>query len=90
VATPPTLVAVKVTGKVCGATEVVPVKVAVPLPRSANVIPAGNAPASVSAGVGEPLEATVKENAWPATAVAEVALVICGGRDTVSVTESTR
>ncbi len=39
------------------------------------MIPAGNVPDRVNAGVGEPTEPTVNVNGTPDTAVAEVGLV---------------
>jgi hypothetical protein len=57
----------------------VPASVAVPLPLSVKVTPAGSAPVSVRAGVGEPVVVTVNE---PAVLVVKVVLepeVIAGG-----------
>jgi hypothetical protein len=56
----------------------VPDKVALPLPRSTSVTPAGKAPDSVTAGVGDPVAFTVKEKAVPTWAVLEAAGVIAG------------
>ena len=60
-----------------------PDSVAVPLQRSVNVMPVGSAPTKVSAGVGEPVVVTVKENGEPETGVADALLVNCGTVETV-------
>ena len=79
------LFAVMVIGKV-PPTVGVPASVAVPLPLSWNVTPAGSAPVSVSAGVGKPPEVvTVNVPAWPTVKVVWSALVITGEDDTVRV-----
>jgi len=83
--TPTAFVAVNVTGNAWGASEVVPDSVAVPLPRSVNVMPVGSAPPRVIAGVGEPVVVTVKANGEPDTGVADVLLVNSGTVDTVKV-----
>lgn len=54
----------------------VPDRVAVPLVLAVNVMPEGSVPACVRVGVGEPVVVTVKLNAFPEVAVAELALVI--------------
>jgi hypothetical protein len=54
----------------------VPANVAVPLPLSVKVIPDGNAPVSLIAGVGDPLVLTVKLKADPSVAVAVAAEVM--------------
>ena len=63
----------------------VPAIVAVPLPLSVNVIPAGSAPVSVSAGAGAPVVATVKLNGAPTIEDADAALVIAGATFSVRV-----
>jgi hypothetical protein len=63
----------------------VPAIVAVPLPLSVNVIPAGRVPDSVSAGLGAPVVLTVKLNGAPTIDVAEFALVMAGAVFSVSV-----
>ena len=59
--------------------------VAVPLPLSVKVSPAGSAPDSVSAGAGSPVVVTVKLNGVPTIEVAEAALVIAGASFSVRV-----
>ena len=59
--------------------------VAVPLPLSVKVIPAGRAPVSVSAGVGAPVVVTVKLNGAPTIEVADAALVMAGATFSVRV-----
>jgi hypothetical protein len=56
----------------------VPAKVAVPLPLSVKVTPAGSAPDSDSAGVGTPVAVTVKLAAAPTGKLADAALVNAG------------
>ena len=56
----------------------VPLNVAVPLPLSTNVTPAGNTPASFNAALGLPVVVTVKVPAMPTANVAFAALVIVG------------
>jgi hypothetical protein len=64
----------------------VPLSVAVPLPWSMNVTPAGNTPASViGATVGNPVVVTVNVPALPTAKVVVLALVIAGAWPTVSV-----
>src|SRR5437899_1881137 len=76
---PLALVAVIVTGKLPPVPDwAVPAIVAVPLPWSVKVIPAGRAPDSVSAGVGAPVVVTVKLNGAPTIEVADEALVMIG------------
>ena len=58
---------------------------AVPLPLSVRVMPAGSAPDSVIAGVGAPVVSTVKLKAVPTMEVADAALVMAGGTFSVSV-----
>src|SRR6266702_117579 len=60
---------------------VVPAKVAVASPLSTNVTPEGNAPDSLNAGVGEPVDVTAKVPAEPDVNVVLLALVITGGVD---------
>ena len=59
-------------------TVAVPAMVAVPLPLSVKVIPAGRAPVSVRAGAGSPVVVTVKLKGAPTMEVAEAALVMVG------------
>ncbi len=63
----------------------VPARVAVPSPLSTNVTPVGNAPVSLSAGVGNPVVVTVNVPAVPVVNVVVSALVIAGAWSTVSV-----
>ena len=49
-----------------------PDSVAVPLVFAVNVMPDGSVPAWVNVGVGVPVAVTVKLNALPAVAVAEL------------------
>jgi len=56
----------------------VPLSVAVPFPLFTNVTPLGNAPVSVSDGVGDPVVVTVKLPAVPTVNVVVLALVITG------------
>ena len=64
--------------------------VAVPLPLSVKVSPAGSAPDSVIAGVGSPVVVTVKLNAAPTIEVAEAALVMVGATFSVRVMRGAR
>lgn len=57
----------------------VPEMVAVPLPLSVKVRPAGRAPESEMEGSGEPVVVMVNEEATPTTKVAVAALVMAGG-----------
>ena len=76
---PLALVAVIVIGKLPPLLgPAVPEIVAVPLPLSVKLIPAGRAPDSVSAGVGAPVVVTVKLNGAPTIEVADEALVMVG------------
>jgi hypothetical protein len=63
----------------------VPAIVALPLPLSVNVMPAGSAPVSVSAAAGAPVVATVKLNGAPTIEDADAALVIAGATFSVRV-----
>src|SRR5215472_4770202 len=63
----------------------VPVNVPVPLPLSTNVTPLGNAPTSVSEGVGVPALVTVNVPGVPTVNVVLLALVITGAVPTVRV-----
>ena len=63
----------------------VPVNVPVPLPLSTNVTPLGNAPTSVSEGVGVPALVTVNVPRVPTVNVVLLALVITGAVPTVRV-----
>ena len=57
----------------------VPARVAVPSPLSVNVTPDGRVPAvTEKAGLGTPVEVTVKVPAWPAVKLVAAALVIAG------------
>ena len=56
-----------------------PAIVAVPLPLSVKLTPAGKLPTSLSVGVGVPDVITVKEPGVPAVNVVVAALVIDGG-----------
>ena len=58
---------------------------AVPSPLSVKVTPAGSAPVSVRAAVGNPVVVTVNVPAWPTVKVALAALVIAGAWSTVRV-----
>jgi hypothetical protein len=60
-------------------------RVAVPLPLSLNVTPAGRVPVSVSAGIGYPVVFTVNVPAVPNVNAAVAALVIAGAWVTVCV-----
>ena len=62
-----------------------PLRVAVPLVLAVNVIPGGRVPARLSVGVGVPAVVTVKLNAWPEVAEAELALVMASPLFTVRV-----
>ncbi len=78
------LVAVMVMGKLPPAVGV-PDSVAVPLPLSVNVTPAGSEPVSLRAAVGFPVEVTVKLFDEPSVKVAESAEVMAGAWSTVRV-----
>ncbi len=65
--------------------EGVPAMVAVPLPLSVKLTPAGREPVLVIAGVGAPVVVTVNEPAEPTANVAELALVNAGDWWTVRV-----
>ena len=56
----------------------VPLNVAVPLPLSPKVTPAGSAPLSVIVPTGDPLVVTVNVPAFPTVNVVAFALVIAG------------
>ena len=56
----------------------VPPRIAVPSPLSLKLIPAGKIPVAVSAGVGTPLEVTLKAPVIPAVNVALLPLVRIG------------
>src|SRR6476619_3250688 len=84
VAVPAELVAVNVSGNVPPAPVGMPPMLAVPFWLSVNVRPAGSAPASVIAGIGEPLATTVTLNVDPTVAVAFAALLIVGFAPSVS------
>ena len=62
-----------------------PLSVAVPLLLAVNVTPAGRVPVRVSVGAGVPVVVTVKLNAWPVFAAAELALVMVSPLFTVRV-----
>ena len=62
-----------------------PAIVAVPLPLSVNVMPAGSAPVSVSFGAGAPVVVTVKLNGAPTIEEADAALVMAGATFSVRV-----
>jgi hypothetical protein len=81
---PTPLLAVMVMGKVPWA-EAVPLSVAVPLPLSTKVTPAGSAPVSVRAGFGKPVVVTVKLPGALTEKEVALALVIAGAWFTVSV-----
>ena len=89
-AVPAELVAVKVTTNVRPAIDDdgVPLSLAVPPVPAVNVTPVGNVPDRVIVGAGKPDAVTVKENACPAPAVAEAALVNCGACVTTWLTTS--
>jgi len=57
----------------------VPLSVPVPFPLSEKLTPLGMAPDSLSAGVGEPVAATVNDPAEPVINVVIFALVMVGG-----------
>ena len=61
--------------------------VAVPLPLSVQLRPAGKAPVSLMAGAGAPVVLTLKLKGVPTLAVADAALVIKGAEFSVSVWE---
>src|SRR5262245_57863539 len=63
----------------------VPPSVAVPLPLSTNVTPAGSAPVLLMAAVGTPAVVTVNDPGEPTLNVAVFPLVIAGNWLTVSV-----
>jgi hypothetical protein len=56
--------------------EGVPARVAVPLAPAVKVVPDGRVPAWVRVGAGVPVAVTVKLNAFPPVAMAELALVM--------------
>jgi hypothetical protein len=56
----------------------VPAKLAVPLPLSVNVTPAGSAPDSDKVGLGDPVVATMNDPAEATKKVVVLALVIVG------------
>ena len=83
---PTPLLAVNVMGYVLPVPAAgVPLSVPVPFPLSTNVIPLGSAPASAREGAGKPAVVTLNVPAVPTVNVALLALVIAGGRPTVSV-----
>ena len=81
---PTPLVAVMVKGKL-PPTEGVPARVAVPLPWSTKVTPAGSVPVSERPALGLPVEVTVKLPALPVVKVVELAEVMAGAASTVRV-----
>ena len=68
----------------------VPESAAVPSPLSLNLTPRGSAPVSDKAGVGTPVDVTVKVPAWPTVKVVPAALVIPGAWLTVRVSSGWR
>ena len=86
VAVPALLAALSVMWKVPSLAVVrVPPKVAVPLPLSTKLTPAGNAPDSDNAGVGVPVAITMNDAGCPTVNVVEVAELNAGGAVTVNV-----
>jgi hypothetical protein len=83
--TPAELVALNVIGKVrpAIAADGVPESRAVPLAPERNVTPVGSVPDRVIVEAGYPVVVMVNENADPAAALAEAALVNAGGCATV-------
>ena len=71
------------------AADGVPAIVAVPLPLSVKVTPAGSAPVRVMVGVGPPVVVTEKVPALPTTNVVEAALVMAGAAFTFNVKDCT-
>ena len=65
-----------------------PARVAVPLPLSTKVIPAGRAPVSVMAGAGSPVVYTVALKAVPTMELAELALMMVGATCSVRVSDA--
>jgi hypothetical protein len=63
----------------------VPERVPVPSPLSVKLTPVGSVPVTASAGVGLPVDVTVKLPGVPAVKVSAAALVIAGAALTVSV-----
>ena len=78
------MVAVRVMGNVPTAVGE-PAIVAEPLGPAVKTTPEGNAPDSVTAGAGEPVEVTAKLPAVPTVKVAEPALVMAGAWSTDNV-----
>ena len=87
---PTPLVAVMVSGYAPPvAADGVPAIVAVPLPLSVKVTPAGSVPVRVMVAVGPPVVVTEKVPGLPTTNVVEVALVMAGAAFTFNVKDCT-